>query len=74
MHTLHVDGGYLVVHNGDFSGDVMIRTPKGSAHHEEGAEHWIPFHVLEAVVAEKIRADKIAVLEQAEAGELLGCG
>lgn len=71
MHTLNVDGGYLVVHNGDFSGDLMIRSPRGCQHHEEGAEHWMPFHVLQAVVAEKMRADRISALEEASTEELL---
>jgi hypothetical protein len=64
MHTLHVDGGYLVHHNGDFSGTVEIFSPST-------ATMYVPFHVLAAIVAEKIRADRIETLEQADTDDLL---
>ncbi len=64
MRTLNTDS-YTVNYNGDFSGDVILR------HKESGSSFTIPFNVLEELVAEKVRADRIGALEEATAEELL---
>ncbi len=64
-------------HNGDFSGDVLITGPLGSFNFEETTEKHlhglpgyekirIPFSLMEELVAEKIRKDRIAALENAD--------
>lgn len=65
MHTMEFVGGWVVNHNGDFSGDVELRAPG----HPTGVTK-VPFMVLQAVVAEKIRLERIAALEQASDAEL----
>lgn len=64
MHTLMI-GCYAIQHNGDFSGSVILRNK------ETGRSSTIAFSVLEELVAEKLRADRIARLEQATTEELL---
>lgn len=66
MHMLELDDGYAASCNGDFSGNILFRTPG-----DTGYTISLPFSVLEAVVAEKVRADRIAALEEAEPRELL---
>jgi len=68
MHTFE-HGNWVVNHNGDFSGFVEI---KHMQHEFVLGSMKVPFAVLECLVAEKIRAEKIAELEQMSAVELLG--
>ena len=64
MHTLTCDP-FAINYNGDFSGDVIIR------HRQTGGSFTVPYSVLEELVAEKVRQDRIATLEQATTEELL---
>src|SRR3954468_13991555 len=64
MHNLPIGRGWSANHNGDFSGDVDF-----SDH--DGKHYVIPFFALEAVVAEKVRRERIAALEDADPGDLL---
>lgn len=64
MHHLPIDLGWSANHNGDFSGDVSINRPDGSSFS-------VPYFVLEAIVAQKVRSDRINNLEQAEPRDLL---
>lgn len=55
-----------VLHNGDFSGEIVLLS------HEEGrADVTLPFRLIEKIVAEKIRRDKIRKLEDASAEDIL---
>lgn len=79
MHSFTSDNGsgYQVLHNGDFSGDVKIITTS-----EPRKEDWVgtptqwiielPFDLLAEIVAEKIRSERIAKLEDMGPDELLG--
>lgn len=68
MHTFE-KGDWVILHNGDFSGFVEI---KHMQHDHVLGSMKVPFAVLEALVAEKVRQDRIAELEQAAPSELLG--
>lgn len=65
MHTLEIEG-WIVHHNGGFDGDVELHAPGTPSHVTV-----VPFSVLAAIVAEKIRADRISALEDAEPRDLL---
>lgn len=65
MHTTNLPCGWTANHNGDFSGEVFLR-PQGGQD-----DVVIPFDVLAALVAEKIRRDRIAALENMTTGQLL---
>jgi hypothetical protein len=64
MHMMEING-WTVHHNGDFSGHVEIVRP------DKSLASSVPFEVLEAVVAEKIRRERIAALEEAPASFIL---
>lgn len=64
MHHMEWFSKWAANFNGDFSGDVIFISP-------DGTEHAIPFVHVASVVAEKIRRDRIAALEQADEGDLL---
>ncbi len=71
MHTTEIDG-FMFVHHGDYSGDVKIWAVGDSpGQHAEPALE-IPMTVLVQLVAEYVRAEKIAELEQLAAAALLG--
>ena len=63
MHTME-EQGWRITYNGDFSGEIRFASPQGD-------KSRLPFTVLEAVVAEKVRGERIERLEQASAQELL---
>lgn len=60
----------LLHHNGDFSGDVSICLYR-SGDSDPYLEASIPFAIMEWIVAEKVRNDAIAFLEEADPGSLL---
>lgn len=64
MHTIEWLSKWSVNFNGDFSGDIIFRSP-------DGVEHAIPSGHVFAIAAEKIRRDRIAALEQAADRDLL---
>jgi hypothetical protein len=66
MHMMEFLGGWIVNHNGDFSGDVELRSPWNPTQVTV-----VPFGILRAVVAEKVRRDRIAALEQASDEDLI---
>lgn len=66
MHTLKTETGWTAHFNGDFSGDVRLSNEKKSV------DVTLPFEVLEALVVEYIRHERIARLEQATPCEILG--
>lgn len=55
---------YLVHHEGDYSGDVLICM-------SGDREVRLPFEVLKAVVAEYVRSHETSLLEQASVDDLL---
>lgn len=65
MHTTQIDDDYIVHHNGDFSGDVIIFDKV----HEE--EIVVPFYVLESIVVKAVRDSRIESLEQASVQAIL---
>jgi hypothetical protein len=76
MHTTHfkIDGQpYTVHHNGDYSGDVIIALAGGDEPYVAETElRPIPFQLMEKLVAEKVRDERISALEQMEPKRLLG--
>lgn len=72
MHTTRLKDGWFAIHNGDYSGDVIIR-------HQDSTftlatfdtEITIPFSVLEEIVANKVRDEFINRVENAEPSEIL---
>lgn len=69
MHTYeHPSWEGKIYHNGDYSGDVIIRDPWGEFELE------LPAAVLIGFAAAYVRDKKISRLEQAEDDELLGVG
>lgn len=64
MHSMTLEDGWLAHFNGDFSG--MIEFVR-----RDGVAVFLPFSIIEAVVAEKLRRDRIAQLEEASPKELL---
>jgi len=73
------DIGTVFEHNGDFSGEVTIVAESGqieqSGRAPDGKPYTyvtIPFEAIEALVAEKVRARKIAALEEATPEQILG--
>ena len=73
MHTLKVpgpsgsDGNWIINHNGDFSGVIIIRDYTCEAR----PEIHVPYHVLEAIVAKKIRQEAIEAIEGMDDHDLL---
>jgi hypothetical protein len=65
MHTLEREG-WVLHFNGDFSGDVELRSPGTPTQVTV-----VPFTVLQAIVAEKVRLDRIADLEEMDDDLLL---
>lgn len=63
-HSISFYSGWTVNFNGDFSGDVEFVA-------KDGTRHAIPFHAVEAVVAEKVKRDRIAKLEDMDPRDLL---
>lgn len=66
MHSMDFDSGWVANFNGDFSGDVELRAPG----HPTGITN-VPFRVLQAIVAEKVRRTRISMLEDAADEDLL---
>ncbi len=64
MHSMKI-GEWNIHYNGDFSGDIHFDRRDGKE------KIRIPFSVVEALVAEKVRAERIAQLEDASTEELL---
>jgi len=68
MHTFTPCGSnvdqVLIHHNGDYSGDVIVRTEKG--------EVTLPAWVLIEFVAEYVRGRKISAVEDMSVDQLLG--
>lgn len=65
-HTIEFLGGWSVNFNGDFSGDVEFRSPGTPTQVSV-----IPYRIVQAVVAEKVRRDRISALEDAKDEDLL---
>ena len=71
MH--HMDlGNFSINFNGDFSGDILVDLTNGSGFVGTKRVCEMPFMVMAAIVAEKIRREKISALEEASTAELLG--
>ena len=64
MHNLMIHG-WNVNFNGDFSGDIYLEPPNSPDVMK------VPFSLMAALVAEKVRRDRITALEQADDAELL---
>jgi hypothetical protein len=62
-HTTN-HGGTRFIHNGDYSGEVEIQ-------HSDQEAVWVPFSDLLQFVADYVRQEKIAKLEQASGREVL---
>jgi hypothetical protein len=69
MHTrnLLIDGvNWNLHHNGDYSGDVIVRNLKTEQEME------IPFEVFKTLVADAVVSHRISMLEQGEPDDILG--
>jgi hypothetical protein len=72
MHTTRIETDsavYTVHHNGDFSGDVIVRGDSEAMdstlyHIDHSRDVHIPFEVMERLVAEKVRQRYIEWEEQ----------
>lgn len=64
MHNMQIKG-WNINYNGDFSGEVSFRQPGAYIPYE------VPFVIIEQIVAEKVRAERIEKLEEATTEELL---
>lgn len=75
-------GGHWVNHNGDFSGDLWVTVPVGKIEPapvtaEDGIRYdlystvKLPYEVCKAIVAAKIRADRVRELENATDAQVL---
>lgn len=75
MRTLELSDGWVANHNGDFSGEVLIRKhkidEKGEHSMKVDVDVEIPFDVLKGVVAEYVRLRRLIKLESATADEIL---
>lgn len=66
MHNIEFFGGWSANFNGDFSGDVELRSPGTPTQ-----VMVVPYGILQAIVAEKVRRDRIAAIENAKDEDLL---
>jgi len=64
MHTTYSNGGTVFIHNGDYSGGVIIK--------HEGKEIEIPFDDITEFVALYVQNEKITKLENSSVNEILG--
>lgn len=64
MHTFEHDGGVVINHNGDYSGDVIITDLNGNRCE-------VPFEALRDFVAGWVRADLINFAENAPSDVIL---
>ncbi len=75
MHTLQVnceDGQYVVFHNGDFSGEIIVqRRASLKPGARDSSEVTVPYAVMEAVVAANLQSELIGALEQMAPAEFL---
>lgn len=73
MHTFQTKEApyWIVNHNGDFSGDVILTFFKRSDE-DRMKEITVPFELLKQLVAEYVRTQRINALENADAADLLG--
>lgn len=70
MHHMEV-GNYSINFNGDFSGDILVDLTNGSGFVGVKRVCEMPFMVMAAIVAEKIRRDRISELEEATPEDIL---
>jgi len=70
MHTFYATKGTVFFHNGNFSGDVIVRVPKSE--NEDQQEVEVPFEDLKEFVATFVCSEKIRKLEDAKPDELFG--
>jgi hypothetical protein len=64
-HTTDTDGGTVFIHNGDYSGEVTVRAPKGMPLDDGRFELTVPFTDLRALVLDYLRQRMISGLESA---------
>lgn len=74
MHTTMVDDNFVFLHDGDYSGDVIVKKLKESKKSPEGVEVEkeieIPFDVLRTFFLEAYRTRVINIIENADKNEL----
>ena len=70
IHSFYASQGTVFFHNGDFSGEVIVRVPESK--NEDQQEVEVPFEDLKEFVAKYICSEKISKLEDAEPDEILG--
>lgn len=70
MHFMKL-GNYGINFNSDFSGYIVVKEENGEGFVGVREAARIPFFVMAEIVAEKIRRDRIAKLENAKAEEIL---
>lgn len=62
-------------HNGDYSGEVLVQVPAGNVRGGFGDAHVVvevPFAALVSLVADAVRGQRIARLENMPDAEILG--
>jgi hypothetical protein len=63
-HTSRLPDGWIAIHNGDFSGDTLLR-------HDGEDVAYVPFHIIKALVSQYVRDQRIARLEDMTDEEVL---
>lgn len=69
MQTTKI-GDYVVLHNGNFEGDVIVRHLPNGPYGEIASEVTVPFTVMLDLVLRYLAQSRIAQLEQMDASEL----
>lgn len=71
MHTTSYDGDIHFLHNGDYSGEVIVVVPAKTAdmtlsHQDHTVSIKVPFEALEYFIAQKVKSMFIERLEDAD--------
>ena len=78
MITTKLDNGRVFLHNGDFSGNLLINVAPGEVDYTETVPGepttWrvaLPFEDVKAIVAEYVRRERTTALETASDDDIL---
>ena len=73
MHSSRLSKNVVILHNGDYSGEVIIRKLRNDGNRDENVgEIVLQFEDLLEFVCSYVRSEKISKLEQATPEEILG--
>ena len=73
MHSSRLSKNVVILHNGDYSGEVIIRKLRNDGNRDENVgEIVLQLEDLLEFVCSYVRSEKISKLEQATPEEILG--